>query len=313
MLGKLRLWLGQKIPCMIAAPGGLCISLALFTPISMAELISESPERPAFKMAFHSSKYSYMDEQGNPSGVTTALVRAIAEQMGWRVTFVEMPYLRAVQALRAGGVDMIYALEVEGTATQIPSDLVVSGEPIIRVPLSIYAPANRDIAIDSWAQTGPYNIGIMRIAPKKHRQQREGQGNVYYFNSNELLSKALKVGRVDLVVSEPASARAMGNELKMELKRLFDYSHLGYYPAFSRNSPRVSQPMALCLAYVNALTQVVNSGLYLRTLKDYGLDLLMPYYHSVARDAGDAGDCRITQSQPAPPTSATIKAAPANK
>jgi len=310
MFGKLRLWLGQKITRMIAAPGGLCISLVLFTPITMAELISESPERPAFKMAFHSSRYNHMDETGNPSGVTIALVRAIAEQMGWRVTFTEMPYLRAVQALSAGEVDMMYALEVEGTAMHLPTGVVVSADPIIRVPLSIYALANRDIAIDSWAQTGPYNTGIMRIAPKKHRQQREGQGNVYYFNSNELLSKALKVGRVDLVVSEPASARVMGNELKMELKRLFDYSHLGYYPAFSRSSPRVSQPMALCLAYVKALTQVVDSGLYLRILKAYDLDILMPYYHSVARDTGD---CRLNQSQPAPPTSATIKAAPANK
>jgi len=293
MLGKLRLWLGQKITCMIAVAGGLCISLALLTPISMAEVISESPERPTFKMAFHSSRYSYMDEAGNPSGVTTALVRAIAEQMGWRVTFVEMPYLRAVQALRAGEVDMIYALEVEDTTTHLPTDVVVSNDPIIRVPMSIYALANQDIDIDSWAQTEPYNIGIMRIAPKKDREQREGQGNAYYFNSNELLAKALKAGRVDLVASEPATARGMGNELKMELKRLFDFSQLGYYPAFSRNSPRVSQPITLCLAYVKALTQVVDSGLYLRILKAYDLDLLMPYYHSVARGTGD---CRINQS-----------------
>jgi len=245
-------------------------------------------------MAFHSSRYSYLDEQGNPRGVTTALVRAVAEQMGWDVEFFVMPYLRGIQKLRAGQVDMLYALEVEGTTTRVPSDVMTAIEPVYRIPISVYALASRDIDIDSFAQAQPYKIGMMRIAPIEDRSFRDGQLNFYYFESDELLTKALKARHVDLMIMEPGSVLTMGNELKMQLQRLFDYTYLSYYPIFSRRSPRLTNPMALCRAYVKALTQVVDSGLYLHTLEAYGLGLFMPYYHNVVRGAGD---CRSNHAE----------------
>ncbi len=50
--------------------------------------------------------YSYMDADGRAGGIDIDVIRAIADELSCRVTFVEMPWTRILLALETGQLDM---------------------------------------------------------------------------------------------------------------------------------------------------------------------------------------------------------------
>jgi len=242
------------------------------------------------KIAITPSPYGYLDKQGLTRGSTPDLVRAAAELIDRQVTFVHMPYLRAVHELKTGGIDIMYGLNVEQSSTRLPHGVITSVAPHSILPLSLYSTANRGITLQSWEQASDYRVGSIRLVPKNQRSTSHGQGNTYYFKDVASLTKALMAKHIDLATLEPAAAGSIGQRLGAKLERVFDYGWMQSFPLFSPTSPRIDDAIALCEAFVGARVQLFEAGTYETILKTNDMTYLIPYYHQ--KDA--KGGCHIS-------------------
>lgn len=249
-------------------------------------------EQPAIRVAITVSPYSYVDSEGNISGVVAELAQASLRLMGRDVHIILMPYLRAVHAIKAGEIDLMYGLHVDGSSTQLPLGVVTSIEPQTILPLSLYALPDSDIQVNNWLQTHDHRIGSVRLVRTDQRTTHQGQGNTYYYKNADSLSKALLAKRIDLATLEPGSAWAIGRSLGIQLRSVFVYSKMQSYPVFSPSSPRLGNPMIFCQAFIRARTALFDAGEYQRIVKDNGMEFLLEYYIYTETAAQQ---CRLTQ------------------
>jgi len=267
----------------------LCWQASAQTQIAAAN--EGAAERPVLRVAMPPSPYVRLDHEGNVQSVSSDLVRAIMRHVGREVRFIPMPYLRAFHALKAGEIDMMYGIHIEQASARLPLNVVASVEPRAIFPLSLYALAERNIQVNSWSQTSGHRIGSVRLVKPEQRSGQQDQGNIYYYKGVDSLIKALLADRIDLATLEPGSAWFAERRLGMQLQPMFRYAWLQSYSLFSQLSPRLSDPLAFCQAFVEARIALLDTGGLESILKVHKLEFLIQYFKSV--DA-EAKLCRVT-------------------
>jgi len=248
----------------------------------VAESAIERPaEQPTLRVAMPPSPYARVDSEGIVRGVTSDLVRAIMRHIGREVRFIPMPYLRAFHAIKAGEIDMMYGVYIEQASARLPLDVVASVEPQAIFPLSLYALAERDIQVSGWSQASNYRIGSVRLVPAEQRTGQQDQGNIYYYKDVDSLTKALLARRIDLATLEPGSARFTERQLGARLQPVFRYAWLQSYSLFSLLSPRLSDSLAFCQAFVQARIALLETGGLEAIVKAHNMEFMIEYFKRV--------------------------------
>jgi len=216
--------------------------------------------RGLLRVALTPSPFNYTDEEGQLKGILAEQLIANGKALGREIDFVSMPYLRAVQALKSGHIDMMYALNVEESSTRIPDNVIMAGHPESSLPLSLYSLADLDIEVHSWQETRDHLIGSIRLIGGGERKPQPGQGETLYFNSVDHMTKALLAKRVDLITLDPAGADNIEKKNGIRLRRVFDYGSMQVFPIFSPSSTRIEDPLALCQHYATLHAKLVDEG-----------------------------------------------------
>jgi len=261
----------------------LCWQASAQTQIAAAN--EGAAERPVLRVAMPPSPYTRVDSEGRVQGVTSDLVRAIMRHTGREIRFIPMPYLRAFHAIKAGEIDMMYGVYIEQASARLPLDVVAAVQPQAIFPLSLYGLAERDIQVNSWSQAKSYRIGSVRLVTPDKRSSQQDQGNVYYYNDVDSLTKALLAERIDLATLEPGSAWFTERKLGIALQPVFRYAWMQSYSLFSQFSPRVSDPLALCQAFVESRIALEETGELEHILRTHNIEFLIEYFIRVETEA----------------------------
>lgn len=259
----------------------LCWQASAQQPVSPRPANEGASERPVLRIAMPPSPYTRVDREGIVQGVTSDLVRAIMRQVGREVRFISMPYLRAIHAIKAGEIDMMYAAHIEQASARLPLDVVASVEPQAILPLSLYALAERAIQVNSWSQARRYRIGSVRLVAPEQRDSQQDQGNAYYYKDVDSLTKALLAQRIDLATLEPGSARFTERKMGIQLQPVFRYAWMQSYSIFSLLSPRVRDPLALCQAFVEARIALIAAGGLEPIMKVHNMEFVIQYFNRI--------------------------------
>ena len=258
-----------------------CFSLCLaLLTLSAHSQTREPAEREPLKAAFALSAYAHVDDQGIAYGFIPSLVAAISESMGRDIDIQFMPYLRTLHALKAGQIDITLGLRVPGSSVYLPDNIVTTTEPLLILPVSFYALAERNIQIKNLEQSKHYRIGTVRIEKQDQRIQRK-EKSAYYYKDPYSLSKALQAHHVDLATMDPGSAQKITQQLGVQLERAYDYSRIEILILFSRASPRIKDPVTLCQSFVEARAKTFNEDRLEKLLADTQMPYLLPYYNRI--------------------------------
>ncbi|MBC8061708.1 MAG: amino acid ABC transporter substrate-binding protein [Clostridiaceae bacterium] len=100
------------------------------------------------------------EENGVIKGIGVDIVAETFKRMEYKVTMKTLPFARAIEMLKAGGVDMI--IDIKKTAERQEFG-VFSKEPIITTYTSLFVKSDSNIEFDgNILDLKPYKIGIIR-------------------------------------------------------------------------------------------------------------------------------------------------------
>lgn len=180
--------------------------------------------------------------QGELKGLEISLINAVAKTLNKRVEFSEMSFSCLVPALNSGQIDLaIAAFNItEARKKEIDFSQVYFYNKLVFVHKGSLGDLSGKII---GAQTG----STMEKAAQ--RLAKDFNGQVHSLNTNPQIIEELKLGRVDLMISEEIQAQEFCNapqsvlQYSPLLEELFTLSkeELGYAIAFKKGSLLVSQ------------------------------------------------------------------------
>jgi|GEM_PF-3000799 len=279
----------------------LMVTLLCLTPLmghaegfaGEAEMKETMLDRP-LRIALEPSPHAYRDDDGRVHGLTPELFEGIAEHMSRRVEFFFMPYLRGLHELEQGRIDMMHAYDIGDSGIHLPPNIIRTERPEAIMPLSLYAKRESNIAINSKSDMQGYKTGFLRMTVASERTWGDEQGEAFYFSSVEALLKALLMGHVDVAALGPSAGWVVKRKFGEELVRVYEYSFLHLYPAFSEVSQgdgSGQSGLELCQQYLTARSKAVSAGLYSSVMRANGVEFLLPYFEQTGGFLSTADGC----------------------
>lgn len=206
--------------------------------------------------------YNYT-ESGQITGFSTAVVRAVLDQLGMRGEFQSMPWARAYETAQSSEGVLIYSI---GRNPQRETLFKWVGV-IAPVRYHLYSLRERSLKFDQLDQARQYQIGTVNedvgeqyLQSKGFLKGRNLQSSVKYETNYE----KLKLGRVDLwIMTELVAAylaRQAGDDPAKVLFPSYAINDLGddgYYMAFGARTPE-----PLVERFRKGLEAIKNNGTY---------------------------------------------------
>lgn len=172
-------------------------------------------------------------QNGEPTGLSTEVVREIMRRTGQNVMIRVVPWARGYQqALQRPNTGLFVTMRTE------PREALFKWVgPLTRNITGFYALRSSFIGIDSLEQARAFEeIAVPRDWYSHQRLRDEGFDNLYPVTSPTQMISMLKRGRVKLMVLDNLSLNAMlaqGDIQPDEVQLLFSFMHSDSYIAFS--------------------------------------------------------------------------------
>ena len=216
----------------------------------------------------HSPPFSY-EEEGVVKGISTAVIRAILEELGIKSKIKMVPWARAYNMAKTDPNTLIYLIE------RLPDREFLFKWVGNITPINSYIyklKSRTDIQIEQIQSLKPYRIGVrLRDAGYQYLKTRR----VPLLQTVKRLEqnvRKLRSGRIDLMLASESSFVASVNSLELDLDEFeqvyyLDELSIDGYLAFSQNTPE-----KIVLQFREALARIKASGEYDLILKNYGYE-----------------------------------------
>ncbi len=160
--------------------------------------------------------FSSIREESN-TGMAQDVLNSIFETMGYDVSYLRMPYLRAIAQVKKGIIDGVLILRIDGRLTgDIPSDSC-SRRPLASVKIGLYDKvAHHERSIEP--RKNNLRIGIFRsiediILPFR---EKYSEADLVTFRTMKLALLSLKANRINAVIMDEGNAYYWGEILDQE-------------------------------------------------------------------------------------------------
>jgi polar amino acid transport system substrate-binding protein len=147
--------------------------------------------------------FSYIDEQGTPTGFDVESMRWIAENQGFEVKFQQVAWDGIIPALQAGKIDLIYS---GMTITEDRGEKVSFSTPYWTVNQDVVAAESSDVTIDD-VLAGKATIGTQRGCTAAIWVEEYlidvglmPEENLKLYDNTPLAVNDLENGRIDVVM-----------------------------------------------------------------------------------------------------------------
>lgn len=178
---------------------GIGVSLLVIFAVLMAGCISTDDNVYVVGIDAEYPPYSYIGEDGNPTGFDVESIQWIAEQKGFEVEIQPTAWDGIVPALQAGKIDLIYS---GMSITPARAEKVAFSIPYWNVDLAVAVQAGSDVTMDQF-NAGDVVIGVQRGCSSNDWLE-------LHFGT-EAYNQMVKDGDIKLFDSFPMSMVALGN------------------------------------------------------------------------------------------------------
>ena len=178
---------------------GIGVSLLVIFAVLMAGCITTDDNVYIVGIDAEYPPYSYIGEDGNPTGFDVESIQWIAEQKGFEVEIQPTAWDGIVPALQAGKIDLIYS---GMSITPARAEKVAFSIPYWNVDLAVAVQAGSDVTMDQF-NAGDVTIGVQRGCSSNDWLE-------LHFGT-EAYNQMVKDGEIKLFDSFPMSMVALGN------------------------------------------------------------------------------------------------------
>ena len=178
---------------------GIGVSLLVIFAVLMAGCITTDDNVYIVGIDAEYPPYSYIGEDGNPTGFDVESIQWIAEQKGFEVEIQPTAWDGIVPALQAGKIDLIYS---GMSITPARTEKVAFSIPYWNVDLAVAVQAGSDVTMDQF-NAGDVTIGVQRGCSSNDWLE-------LHFGT-EAYNQMVKDGEIKLFDSFPMSMVALGN------------------------------------------------------------------------------------------------------
>ena len=178
---------------------GIGVSLLVIFAVLMAGCVTTDDNVYIVGIDAEYPPYSYIGEDGNPTGFDVESIQWIAEQKGFEVEIQPTAWDGIVPALQAGKIDLIYS---GMSITPARTEKVAFSIPYWNVDLAVAVQAGSDVTMDQF-NAGDVTIGVQRGCSSNDWLE-------LHFGT-EAYNQMVKDGEIKLFDSFPMSMVALGN------------------------------------------------------------------------------------------------------
>ena len=178
---------------------GIGVSLLVIFAVLMAGCVTTDDNVYIVGIDAEYPPYSYIGEDGNPTGFDVESIQWIAEQKGFEVEIQPTAWDGIVPALQAGKIDLIYS---GMSITPARAEKVAFSIPYWNVDLAVAVQAGSDVTMDQF-NAGDVTIGVQRGCSSNDWLE-------LHFGT-EAYNQMVKDGEIKLFDSFPMSMVALGN------------------------------------------------------------------------------------------------------
>lgn len=202
---------------------------------------------------------SYIHE-GKPSGIYVEMLELVATHQGLEMDIQLVSFARANQLMLNASADI--SIAHSGLKMQRPEAIYLPFTKDLKI--SLFSLQDNEIEIHQKSDIWQYKIGTQRVLPDLQIQGMQ----VQYFKAPSHLVRALKAGRVELIVLADAGVPYFNKLYDVDLTRV--HHILSNTISFWFNRASLDErAMGYCQRFVQGITELVLAGKISRLATQY--------------------------------------------